>query len=180
MTGFRTASRRTVHRGRKFDLEVLRLVRTSAPRRPALTREVVRHPGAVVVLPILDDRRIILVRVWRIALARWSLELPAGTLEPRERPIRCAARELIEETGFRAATLTPIARFHTSPGMSDELMRAFVARGLTPVGQRPEEDELIAPRLHTIDDVLRLIDRGLIHDAKSIAAVLLAERQGFF
>ncbi|MFN0131933.1 MAG: NUDIX hydrolase [Phycisphaerales bacterium] len=174
MASLQEQSRRIVHRGTKFNLEVLTL-RGSAR---TLTREVVRHPGAVVILPILDDGRLAFVRVWRIALAKWSLELPAGTLEPGESPRRCAARELIEETGYQAATITPLARFHTSPGMSDELMRAYVARGLSHVGARPEEDELLRPQMLASAKALSLVERGRISDGKSIATLLLAARQG--
>lgn len=168
-------SRRVLHRGRKFDFEVVEY-RGSDGR--THQREIVRHPGAVVILPVLDDGRICLIRNYRPALATEVLELPAGTLEKEEAPEVCAGRELIEETGFRAATLTPLGRFYTSPGLSDELMWAFVARGLSHVGQRLEDDERLTVAPTPLDEVLAMIDRGELLDGKSIAMLLLARRSG--
>src|SRR5437867_5841802 len=132
------AKRTILHRGRKFDLEMVEL---PGPGGRTLKREVVRHPGAVVILPILDPGRLVLIRNQRPALGKEIWELPAGTLDPGEAPEACAKRELIEETGYKAASLTPLGRFYTSPGFSDELMFAYAAAGLTHVGQALEEDE---------------------------------------
>src|SRR5690242_6213072 len=112
------ATRTVLHKGRKFDLEQ---VEVRGDNGKVHKREVVRHPGAAVVLPILEPTRIVLIKNERAALGRTIYEVCAGTLEPPEPPEECAARELIEETGYRAATLTPLGRFYSSPGMSDEL-----------------------------------------------------------
>jgi ADP-ribose pyrophosphatase len=182
----RVLARRTLRRGAKFDFELL-TVRGNAGA--TLHREVVRHPGAVVILPILDPPApgsppgVVLIRNHRPSLDRWLLELPAGTREPAEDPARTAARELEEETGFRAATIEPLARFYTSPGLSDELMWAYVARGLTPVGQRLEPDEHVTVHPTPADRVAQLLDAPpddleRIEDAKSMLALTLAWRRG--
>jgi len=169
------ARRTTLHKGRKFDFE---LVTTEVAPGRTLTREVVRHPGAVLILPVLPDGRIVLIRNRRIAVDAWLYELPAGTLEPGEDPADCARRELEEETGYRAQRMDPLVTFYTTPGLTDEKMRAFVATGLTSVGQALEEDENIEVHPTPIPDVLAMIDRGELVDGKSILALLLALRRG--
>lgn len=169
-----TASQ-TLVTGRKFSVERLTI---HTPAGKSLEREVIRHPGAVVVVPIMPDRRIVLVRVFRHALAMPQVECCAGTLDPRETPERCAARELIEETGYEAASLIPLASFWTTPGMTDERMHAFVASGLTHVGQKLEEDESIEVLLVEAGEALAMVERGEISDGKSMLALMLAERRG--
>lgn len=175
MTPPPAATRRLIHKGRKFDFE---MVNVRLPSGRSVEREVVRHPGAVVIIPVLDDHRVALIRNYRIALGMTVFECPAGTLEPPEPPETCASRELIEETGFRAATLIPLGWFYTTPGLTDEKMYAFVARGLTPVGQDLQEDECITVTPVPIDDAFRMIDQGEITDAKSMLSLLLARRRG--
>jgi ADP-ribose pyrophosphatase len=171
--------RHLLFHGAKFDFE--RLVHPGADGKP-LTREVIRHPGAVLILPILEIPgavpQIILIRNWRVSIEQWLLELPAGTLEPNETPVTCAARELEEETGYRAATLTQLCRFYTSPGLSDELMWAFVARGLSPVGQNLQPDEQVTVHPTGVGEVLKMISSDRLVDGKSVLAVLLAARLG--
>lgn len=170
--------RTILHRGAKFDLELVTLPgRGGTP----IKREVVRHPGAVVILPILDrggERQVVLIRNERVSVGRELWELPAGTLEPMEKPEECAPRELEEETGYRAATLTPIARFHTTPGITDELMHAFAATGLTFVGQRLEIDERLTVHPTSAAKALSMVDSGEITDGKSMLTLLLAARRG--
>lgn len=168
-------TRRLLHHGVKFDLEEVEFAGAGGR---LVRREVVRHPGAVVILPVLDDGRIVMIQNERPSLERAIYELPAGTLEPPEPPEACAARELIEETGYRAATFTPIGRFYTSPGMSDELMHAFLATGLNHVGQDLEEDERLTVVPVAADRALEMIDSGGLLDGKSILTLLLAGRQG--
>ncbi|MFN0012649.1 MAG: NUDIX hydrolase [Phycisphaerales bacterium] len=169
-------SRETLHKGKKFDFERL-TVRQPSGR--TMQREVVRHPGAVVIVPVLPSGRVVLIRVFRIALERMSIECCAGTIEPRgEDPAACAARELIEETGYRAGTLAPLGAFNTSPGLSDELMHPFVATSLTHVGQHLEEDEHIEVFDVAATEAFRMIEVGDIRDAKSMLALLLARARG--
>jgi len=168
--------RSLIHKGRKFDFESLTI---RQPSGRVMTREIVKHPGAVVIVPVLPDGRVVLIRVFRISLGKMSQECCAGTREAGEDPAECAARELIEETGFKADRLVKLATFFTSPGLSDEAMHAFVATGLTHVGQDLEEDEHIEVELVAAAEVLQRLDRGEIADGKSMVALLLAQRQGW-
>lgn len=170
----RVVARRTIHKGRKFDFELL----TVRQRGADTVRENVRHPGAVVVVPILDDGRVVLIRNHRVSVGERLWECCAGTMEPPEPPEACAARELVEETGYRAATVTPVGWFYTTPGLTDERMHAFVARGLSHVGQDLEDDESIEVVALPVERALAMIDSGELRDAKSIVALLLAERAG--
>jgi ADP-ribose pyrophosphatase len=173
-----SVARELLVKGAKFNFERLSMQGTDGR---TLTRETVRHPGAVVILPILEGaggRQIVLIRNWRISVERWLYELPAGTLEKGEDPKDCAARELEEETGFHAATITPLSRFYTSPGLSDELMWAYAATGLTPVGQRLEVDERVTVHPTPVKTAMRMIESGEIEDGKSILALLLAKGRG--
>jgi ADP-ribose pyrophosphatase len=168
-------TRTLIHRGRKFDFEQLEFVGSDGT---VLRREVVRHPGAVVILPILDDGRIVLIRNHRPSLDRPLYELPAGTLEAGEKPVACAGRELIEETGYDAATIRPLGRFYTSPGLSDELMWAFVATQLEHVGQRLEPDERLTVHPIPAREAFGMIESGELVDGKSMLTLLWAERKG--
>jgi ADP-ribose pyrophosphatase len=169
--------RQLLHKGRKFDFEVLEYPGRSGG---TVRREVVRHPGAVVVLGVLDppDGRIVLIRNYRPALERAIYELPAGTLEPGERPDACARRELLEETGFQAATVTLLGRFYTSPGMSDELMWAYLAVGLMQVGQQLKDGEEATVWPIAAAQALQMIETGELVDGKSILTLLLAASRG--
>ncbi len=107
------------------------------------------------------------------------LELPAGTLEPGEEPTACAARELVEETGYRAAVLSPLGRFYSAPGYTDERLHAVLATGLErTAGAVPDDDELIEPEVVAAEELLRRISSGEIQDAKTIATVMLARLRG--
>lgn len=141
-------------------------------------REVVRHPGAVVILPVLDDGRVVLIKNERPSLERAIYELPAGTMEPPEPAEACASRELVEETGYRAATIVPLGRFYTSPGMSDELMWSFLAKGLIHEGQKLEEDERVTVWPVAADRAYQMVDEGELLDGKSMLTLLLARRKG--
>ncbi|MEL6498062.1 MAG: NUDIX hydrolase [Planctomycetota bacterium] len=174
-----TPPERLIHRGRKFDFAVL--TTTGRSGRP-IEREIVRHPGAVIIVAIVqgaEDRRdVLLVRQIRPALGSPVLELPAGTLEPGENPFGCAARELEEETGHRAATVTALGRFYTSPGMSDELMHAFIATDLEQTQVAPEDDEDIEVVSVPISSLADMISAGELSDGKSLAALALAVVRG--
>lgn len=171
-----------LHRGRKFNLELLTL---PGPDGRPIRREVIRHPGAAVILPLLGSppaQRIVMIHNRRPAIGpppgKQLWELPAGTLEPPEPPEQCAARELIEETGYRAATLRPLGRFYTTPGMTDELMWAFIATGLEQIGQALEADEDLTVEAMEPRRVLAMMDRGDLLDAKTMLSLLLAQRLG--
>ncbi len=168
---------RIVHTGPVFSVERREFVN---PRRTAgapLVRDIVRHPGAVAVIPVLDDGRLVLIRNNRIAVDAWLIELCAGKLERGEEPALAAGRELEEETGFSAARIEAVSTFYTSPGFADELMHVFEATGLTPVPRRLEDDERIEVLPLPLEDVLDKIDSGEIRDGKTIAAILQWHRR---
>jgi len=138
-----------------------------------VVREVVRHPGAVTIIPVTPDGRLVLVRNWRIAVGGPLWELPAGKREPGEQPAQTAARELREETGYTAETLTAIGTYYTSPGFADELMHAFAATELTGGVPSPEAGEELEVGLFTAGELDAMARRGVLRDGKSLAALHL-------
>src|SRR3982750_3148001 len=168
---YQLVEKQVIYNGKKVKLEVHHLEDRDDPnKRPR--REVCVHPGAVVVLPILPDGRVMLIRNRRYTIEQYLVELPAGTLEKGEDPINCAGRELIEETGYLAGRLVPIGNFFTSPGILSEKMYAYAAYDLEEKGSAPEEDEEIEVELMEFDEALRAIQNGQIHDGKTIATLL--------
>jgi len=140
------------------------------------TREIVRHPGACVILPLLDDGRVCLIRNWRVAVNQTLIELPAGTLEPPEPPAETAKRELIEETGYRAQKIELLHAFFLSPGILDEKMHLYLATGLTAGETALEEGEEIENLLVPWDEAIAMIFRREIQDAKTIVGLLWVDR----
>ncbi|QDV24363.1 ADP-ribose pyrophosphatase [Aureliella helgolandensis] len=134
-------------------------------------KDVVLHPGAVVIIPVLDDGRVCLIRNYRIAVEQELLELPAGTLEPPEPPLEAARRELVEETGFRCQSLTLLCEFYMSPGILNERMYAYVATGLTPGAQALEIGEQIAIQPVELEELDGMLRDGQIQDSKSMSAL---------
>lgn len=171
----RITGRTTILKGRKFDFEQFTYVN---PKGKTLTREVVRHPGAVLVVAKLHDDRVVLIRNHRPTVDRELLECCAGTIERGDPPADTAARELIEETGYKAGKLTPLGMFYTSPGLSDEMMWVFVATELTHVGQHLEEDENIVVEVVPTAEALAMATDGRMIDAKSMLGLLWARAKG--
>jgi ADP-ribose pyrophosphatase len=136
-------------------------------------REVVRHPGAVTVVPVLDDGRLVMIRNWRVAVGQWLDEFCAGKLEPGEDPAAAAARELEEETGHAAGEIRPLGTFFTSPGFADERMHVFEARALRQVPPRLEHGEQIEVVVRSPEELEAMIARGEVLDGKSLGAFLL-------
>jgi ADP-ribose pyrophosphatase len=149
---------------------------TAAPSGKPKTREIIRHPGACVIVPMLPDGRVCLIRNWRIAVNRTLIELPAGTLEPPEPPEKTAYRELIEETGYRPAKIEFLHAFYLSPGILDEKMHLYLATGLTEGESAREEGEEIENCLVAWDDAMAMIFRREIQDAKTIVGLLWVDR----
>jgi len=136
------------------------------------TREVITHPGSVVVLPLLSDGRIVLIRQYRHATRQFLWELVAGRIDGGENPRRAAARELIEETGYRAKRFRIFLEVFPTPGFLEERMYILLAEGVTPGEAHPEEDEKITAKAFTKKELETMIGRGRLHDAKSIAGIL--------
>ena len=165
--------REELYRGARF--RVVRVEQT-LPGGKTHTRDIVRHPGAVTIVPQLDDGRLCLIRNYRVSVGRTLIELPAGTLEPGEDPAVTARRELLEETGYHARHIEPLLTFYTSPGVLDEQMWVYLARGLTPGQQDLDAGEQIENLPLTWDAVLALMKNGEISDAKTLACLLYYER----
>lgn len=153
----------------KVRVDTVRLADGSEAR-----REVVEHPGAVAVLPVLDDGRVILERQWRQPVGEALWEIPAGTLTPGEAPEDCARRELAEEIGYAPGGLERLTSVFLAPGYSSEMIHLFVARGLREVEGHADADERIHAAPLTLDRVRAMIANGEIRDAKTVCAVLLA------
>lgn len=158
---------RRVFEGSYFAVESLRW---QGARGGWIEKEVVRHPGAVTVIPLLPDGRLVMIRNWRISIRDWLLEFCAGRLGPGEDPAAAAVRELAEETGYRAGRVAEVGRFYTSPGLGDESMRVYAAEDLEPGEPRLEADERIETVLVDPAEIGALIRRGELVDGKTIAA----------
>jgi len=135
-------------------------------------RDVVEHRGSVVLLPIFPDGKILMVRQYRHAVKRSLWELVAGHIEPGESPLAAARRELREEAGYRAARCVRLLAFFPTPGFVSERMVLYRLEGLRPGQAAPEDDERIVSRKFSLSQLLRMIRRGRIADAKSIAGIL--------
>ncbi len=170
----RPLSSQRLYSGRLLKLELLQV---QDPRGRTHAREVVRHPGAVAVVPLLEEdgqRKLILVRQYRAPVGRELLEIPAGTLEPGESPLECAKRELEEETGYRAREWRKLAEFFTTPGFCDERMTLFLAQGLTPLAEgRRAEDEFLRAREFELEEIEAMLRRGELEDAKTIIGLAM-------
>ncbi|MDR2169094.1 MAG: NUDIX hydrolase [Planctomycetaceae bacterium] len=136
-----------------------------------LERHIVVHPGAVVILPELSGNRVVLIRQHRVAVDCELVELPAGTMEANESPIVTAKRELMEETGYTAETLTQVMNFYSSPGFMREEMHLFHAKGLIPGPTALEDGEKIETMIVTLDEAMKMITKGEIKDAKTIIGI---------
>jgi len=163
-----TISSRTIYKGRVLRLHVDRV---RLPSGRVTAREIVEHPGAAAIIPILDNGKLLVVKQYRAATRRELMEIPAGTLEPSESPISCAKRELIEETGYAAKRIRKLFSCYLAPGYSTEKIHFFLATRIVPAKGRQEEDELIATQTINLREALRAIERGKIQDAKTISAL---------
>jgi len=167
---YRLIEKQVIYRGQKVQLELHRLENEETAKRH--TREVCVHPGAVAILGLLDDQKVVLIRTYRYAIGQYLYELPAGTLEKGEDPMNCAGRELLEETGYLAGRLKLLMTFFTSPGILGEKMYVFTAYDLQHSEAALEEGEDIAVHPVTLDEALEMIRDGQIQDAKTVAGLL--------
>ncbi len=142
------------------------------PNKKYSKREIVEHPGAVGIIAITEDNKIMFVKQFRKPVEEVLLEIPAGKLEPMERPDKCAIRELEEETGFTTDRVEKILEFYTTPGFSNEILHIYLAENLKEGNINPDEDENIETIQLSIEDALNKIKTGEIKDAKTIIGVL--------
>ena len=168
---YRLVDSKTIYQGR-----IIRLVKDrfilNAAKNKLVTRELVRHPGAVVIVPYVDKNHLLLLRQFRYAAQGDLWEIPAGTLEQNEAPLTCAKRELEEETGFKAKRWKFLTRFFPAPGISNELMTLYKAQNLTPGRKNLDHDEWIEHEIVSVVRAKRMILQGKIRDAKSIVGIL--------
>lgn len=148
------------------------------PHGATVLRATVRHVGAVVVLPILPDGKIVMIRQFRFSIGKNILEFPAGTLKAGEPPEVCAGRELIEEAGYRAGRLEHFGILHPAPGFCDEVQHCFLATGLSADRGEMDEDEIITPIALTVAEIETAIRDEEMIDAKSIAVFCRARLKG--
>jgi ADP-ribose pyrophosphatase len=170
----RVLERKLIYKGRLVDLSVDRIVEPGGLK---ATREVIRHPGSVVVIPYLPDGRLLLVRQFRYAVGKAMWELVAGGLEPNETPLEAAGRELIEETGYRAGSLRPLVSFYPSPGILGERMHLFEATHLARAARNLDEDERIQVRRFSPAQVTTMLESRKLEDGKTLLGLLWVLRE---
>jgi ADP-ribose pyrophosphatase len=171
---YKPMARDVVHVGRKIRVEI---DRSPAADGRIIQRDLIFHPGAVVILPILANGDVVLLRNFRFVLNETLWELPAGTVEPNEPLLECAKRELLEETGYTATRWRSLGYLYASPGVLDEKLHLFVAEDLTPGRQQLEPDEKIEPVMVPFAKAIEMCVSGEIKDAKTVTTLLLVERE---
>jgi ADP-ribose pyrophosphatase len=169
----RVVSSKVLFQGRVF---TLKRDRVAEPSGIVTTREIIEHPGSVVVLPVLSDGRIVLIRQYRHAAGQYLWELVAGHKESNESAATGVHRELLEETGYTARRIRRLLEIFPSPGLLGERMDIFLAEGLTRGKAQPEEDEKITQKIVTLREAEKWIRSGKIIDSKSIAGILFYAR----
>ncbi len=169
---FETINQESVYRGRAFNV---RRDEVQLPNRSTMHVDIIEHPGAVTILPIDDEGRILFVRQYRHAVGSELLELPAGTLDPDEPPETCALREIREETGYAAGKMVKLGEFFLAPGYSTEYMLVYFASNLTEDPLPKDQDEYITVQAVPIAEAYDMALKGELIDGKSLAALLLAQ-----
>lgn len=169
---FKTLKSEIVYEGKAFNVRREQLL---LPDEKTTWFDLVVHPGAVTLIPIDSQGRVLLVRQYRHAVGKELLELPAGTLEAGEDPDVCAAREVREETGMSAGKIIKIGEFYLVPGYSTEYMYIYIASELQADPLPGDDDEFITVEAYPLNDLPDLISKGVLQDAKSLAALSLAQ-----
>lgn len=169
---------KTIESKRIFEGRVvnLRVDTVELPNGRVSTREIVEHPGAVAIVPMIDHEQVVLVRQFRQATGGTILEIPAGTLDKGEDPFDCARRELGEEIGYHPRKLTKMFHSYLAPGYSTEMLHTFLAEDLERVGENRDADEFIEVVTINLRDAVEMIRGGDIIDAKTVCGLLLASR----
>jgi ADP-ribose pyrophosphatase len=140
----------------------------------SLNMEIIRHPGASAIVAVTPEKKILMIKQYRYAIDDFIWEIPAGTFSGQESPLECAQRELVEETGYAADRWKKMGEITPVPGYSDERIHLFLARNLTLKAQNLDQDEVLTVHKISSQEVLNLIDKGDIQDAKTLAAFFFA------
>lgn len=172
-----STGKETVYRSSVLNVVEDTVVLPSGTKKKHITLE---HPGAVVILPVRSDGKILMIEQYRHSLGRYILELPAGTLNPGEDPLECAKREICEEIGFEAQNWQPLGSVYPAPGFCTEVQYLFFASGLSPKKLDGDEDELIEIHPMRVSELTAEILAGSVGDSKSIAAFFRALHIGLF
>lgn len=170
----KTVTSESIYNGKVIKVKVDEVL---LPNGHTAKREIVEHQGAVAVLPLTDDGKLVVVRQFRKPLERSIVEIPAGKLELGEQPLECAKRELEEETGYKASNYEHISSFYTSPGFANELLHLFLATGLSDGTVQPDDDEFVEIMHVTLDEAKQLHADGQICDAKTVLAIFAWENR---
>lgn len=165
-----TVGQKLIYQGRVVRLEELKL---RAPDGTYIKRELIRHYGSAVIVPLLDRDHFVLVYQYRVASNSYMLEFPAGTKERNESPLACAKREIVEEINYSAGKWVKLGKFYPAPGVSTELMHMYLATDLKPETGKMDDDEWLETRVLTRRELRRQIDQGKIVDAKTVIGFLL-------
>lgn len=161
-----------------YDGKILHVERwqVTCPNGRAAAREIVVHKGAAAVVPVYEDGTTLLVRQHRVAVDRMTLEIPAGKLDSaQENPLDCAIRELREETGLSAETITHMTTILTTPGFCTEKIAIYLAQGLSQGDTHPDEDEFLGLIRLPLEDAVSMVMRGEIADSKTICGLMMAK-----
>ncbi len=164
----KTIKEEQIYKGKVIDLSIEDV---ELPNGKVSKREIVRHPGAVAVIGLTEEDKLVLVKQFRKALEKTIYEIPAGKLEQGEEPLESAKRELKEETGYSVEKLTHLVSFYTSPGFADELVHIYFADNLIKGDRQLDDDEFLDNAEVTIEEALEMIGDQRIYDAKTVYAV---------
>ena len=168
----RIISEEQAWKGRFLDV---RSAQVELPNGRVTGRDLVRHPGASAVVALTESGKIVLVRQYRTAIDRVTVEIPAGKLDPGEDPLECAKRELHEETGFSAGRIQYLTTIATTPGFCDEVVHIYMATGLTFDGANPDDDEFVNVDLVPLSELIDAVLDGKIEDAKTVVGALACD-----
>ena len=159
----------------KGKLVNLRLEEVLLPDERIASREIIEHPGSVVIIPLLENNKIVVIKQFRKPVEQVLYELPAGKLEKGEDIAKCAERELLEETGYKAKEMIKLSSFYTTPGFSDELMHLFLAKGLILNQQQLNQNEFLEVNIFSLAELIKMVIENKIRDAKSIIGLFWAK-----
>ncbi len=168
----KTLSTETIYEGKIFKMEK---VKVSLPDGKTSERDIVRHNGAVAIIAMKDDGKVLFVEQFRKTVDEVLFELPAGKLEPNENPEECALRELEEETGYKAKTVTFLGKIVMTPGFSDEIIHFYYATGLSEGVKSGDEDEFINIHEFDLKEINEMINNGKIYDSKTVCGIKIFE-----